>query len=77
MHAEPFVADESLWSGVSVTCQAADSGLPTKSRSKPECADVVTPSMPQDTENQLGGSLPWSLQGNTLVQKVWIVLDRE
>lgn len=77
VHAELFVADESLQSGVSVTCQAADSGLSANSRSKPERADVVTPSMPQDTENQLGASLPWSLQGNTLVQKVWIVLDRE
>lgn len=67
VHAELFVADESLQSGVSVTCQAADSGLSANSRSKPERADVVTPSMPQDTENQLGASLPWSLQGNTLV----------
>lgn len=77
VHAELFVADESLQSGVSVTCQAADSGLSANGRSKPECADAVTPSMPRDTENQLGASLPWSLQGNTLVQKVWIVLDRE
>lgn len=74
VHAELFVADESLQSGVSVTCQAADSGLSANGRSKPECADAVTPSMPRDTENQLGASLPWSLQGNTLVQKVWIVL---
>lgn len=54
VHTEPCVADESLWSGVSVT-QAADSGLSTNSCSKPKCADVGMPSLPWDTENQLGG----------------------
>lgn len=57
VHTEPFVADERLRSRVSVTCQAAGPGLSRNSRSKPQCADVGTPSLPWDTENQLGGKV--------------------
>lgn len=55
VQAEPFAAAASLWRGVSVTCQAADSGLSTNSSSKAELAAAVLPSVPWDTANQLGG----------------------
>lgn len=56
VQAEPFAAAASLWNGVSVTCQAADSGLSTNSSSKAELAAAVLPSVPWDTANQLGGT---------------------
>lgn len=62
-HAEPFVADENLRSGVSVTCQAAESGLSANSRSKlsvqmlkcPPCPGILKTSWEEEFAMELAG----------------------